>query len=240
MKKFLGIFILLIFIAAGVCAYIFPGTPYYYKCTHDFEITDSIWNDIPNDLPKLSDDYADFSTLGIRITAWNDMEVRHTNDEKNVIWANEDNSHMVCVNQERINENEDFLDMTGINHNDLAAYCKSAEKTTPESEYEFTKLTASLTIKDFDIHNYKNSKTFYKIMKKKNEDFCNDSGTPLVFYPVDGVGYRGYLRTSKIADDNEAIITIFPEKDKRTRYTIAFSLGNINEALSIAESIKLV
>ena len=44
-------------------------------------MTDNIWEDIPKDLPKLSEGYADFSTMGIRITAWNDMEAQRTNDE---------------------------------------------------------------------------------------------------------------------------------------------------------------
>ena len=47
MKKFLGILFLLIIVAAGVCAYFFPGIPYKYKCTHELELTDSIWETFP-------------------------------------------------------------------------------------------------------------------------------------------------------------------------------------------------
>lgn len=239
MKKFLGILILLIFIAAGVCAYIFPGTPYYYKCTHEFKITDNIWENATTEPLTSIADYENFTSPYLRITAWSDMKLRPSKDEKITIWANEDNSHLICITQERISENEDFLDMTGINHDDLDTYCKDTEKTTPENKYEFVKLMASLTMDDLDIHNYKDSKTFYKIMKKKNENFCNDAGEPLRLCPVDGVGYRGYLRTSQNANDNNIIITIFPEKDKRTRYVIELSETEWNEILAIANSIKL-
>lgn len=244
MKKFLGILFLLILIAAGVCAYFFPGIPYYYKCTHELEMTDNIWEDIPKDLPKLSEGYADFSTMGIRITAWNDMEAQRTNDENNVTWANKDESHYVTVYSERINENDDFLDMTGISHDDLAAYCKSAEKTVPETKYEFVKLMASITMNDFDIHSYKNSKTFYRIMKLKSEDLYFGKEFPVKFYPVDGVGYRGYLVSAVGPDgnhgyENYTIINIYPEKDKHTRYIIDISVTDWNEVLAIANNIKL-
>ena len=244
MKKILGILFLLIIIAAGVCAYFFPGIPYYYKCTHEFEVRDSIWEELPKDLPELSEGYADFSTLGVRITAWNDMEAQRTPDDNTVTWANEDESHVITVYQERVNESSDFLDMTGIDHDDLDAYCKDAEKTTPESKYEFVKLMASLTMDDFDIHNYKNSKTFYKIMKQKNDAPFTDRNNPVKFYPVDGVGYRGDLVKDiavepETASGNYLIINIYPEKDKKTRYIISVRLGDLNESLAIAESIKL-
>ena len=240
MKKFLGILFLLVIIAAGVCAYIFPGTPYYYKCTHELHLTENIWESTPTDVKPLPEDYENYDGFGIRITAWGDMKLRLTKDEKTAIWSNEDNSHLICIAQECISENEDFLDMTGLTHDDLNAYCIQTEKTTPESKYEFVKLMASLTMDDFDIHNYKNSKTFYKIMKKKNDDFCDDTGKPLRLCSVDGVGYRGYLRTSKIANDNEITISIFPENDKRTRYVIALNSSEWNEILAIANSIKLI
>ncbi|MCR4795942.1 MULTISPECIES: hypothetical protein [Ruminococcus] len=244
MKKILGILFLLIIVAAGVCAYFFPGIPYYYKCTHELEIRDSIWEELPKDLPKLSEGYADFSTMGVRITAWNDMEAQRAADDNAVTWANEDKSHMINISQERINESSDFLDMTGITHDDLDAYCKDAEKTTPESKYEFVKLMASLTMDDFDIHNYKNSKTFYRIMKLKSDDFYFGKEFPVKFYPVDGVGYRGYLLSSVEPDGDHgyakfAVINIYPEKDKKTRYIIDISVTDWNEVLAIANSIKL-
>ena len=58
MKKFFGILFLLIIAAAGVCAYFFPGIPYKYKCTHELQLTDSIWETIPDDLPPLPEDCA--------------------------------------------------------------------------------------------------------------------------------------------------------------------------------------
>lgn len=240
MKKFLGILVLLIIVAAGVCAYLFPGTPYYYKCTHELELTENIWEGTPTDIKPLPEDYKNYDGFGVRITAWGDMKLRPTGDEKSSVWSNEDNSHLICITQERISENEDFLDMTGINHDDLNAYCMDTEKTTPENKYEFVKLMASLTMDDFDIHNYKNSKTFYKIMKKKNEDFCDDAGKPLRLCPVDGVGFRGFLMTAKSPDKNaHAVINIYPEKDKRTRYIIDLSVTSPDEVIAVAESIKL-
>ncbi|SEH57162.1 hypothetical protein SAMN02910265_01543 [Ruminococcus flavefaciens] len=244
MKKILGILFLLILVAAGVCAYFFPGIPYYYKCTHELELRDNIWQEIPKDLPKLSEGYADFQTMDIRVTAWNDIEAQRKGDDNNVTWANEDHSHFITIFSERINESEDFLDMTGIDHGELDAYCKDAEKTTPESKYEFVKLMASLTMDDFDIHNYKNSKTFYKIMKQKNEDIFKNRAYPVSFYPVDGVGYRGYLVKGleygyEKNTDKYVVANIYPEKDKKTRYIVIISFTELDEVLAIAESIKL-
>jgi len=244
MKKFLGILFLLILIAAGVCAYFFPGIPYYYKCTHDLEFTENIWEEAPKDLPALTDGYGEYSTDEVRVTAWNDMEAQRSSSKDQIIWENVDNGHFISIYTEQISESSDFLDMTGITHSALDAYCKDAEKTTPENNYEFVKLVASITMKDFDIHSYKNSKTFYKIMKIKSEEFYTGENFPIKFYPVDGVGYRGYLLSGVDPDGdhgykNYAIINVYPEKDKHTRYIITLSVTDWNEVLAIAESIKL-
>jgi hypothetical protein len=238
MKKFLGILFLLVIIAAGVCAYIFPGTPYYYKCTHELHITDNIWEKAPEGLPKLSEGFADFSSMGVRITAWNDMETVNTGSKENVTWQNDNGSHSVSISVEHLSENDDFLDRTGITPEELDQYCKNAEKTTPENKYEFVKLFASLTMDDFDIHNFKNSKTFYKLMLCK-DDLYSAGEVPIKIYPVDGVGFRGYLLTEQNGGQKNAVINIYPEKDKKTRYIIELSVTDWNEILAIANSIKL-
>lgn len=238
MKKFLGILFLLVIIAAGVCAYIFPGTPYYYKCTHELHITDNIWEKVPDDLPKLNDGYADFSSMGIRITAWNDMETVNTSSKDNVTWQNDNGSHCVNLMMEHQSENDDFLDRTGITPEDLDQYCKKAEKTTPENKYEFVKLFASITMDDFDIHNFKNSKTFYKLMLCK-DDLYSTGEAPAKIYPVDGVGFRGYLITDQTDGKKNAVINIYPEKEKKTRYIIDLSVTDQEDVVAVAESIKL-
>ena len=80
MKKFLGILFLLIVIAIGVAAYFFPGIPYYYKCTHEFELLENTVSELPAG-SVLPDDYADYSNLGVRVTAWGDMEAQRTDDK---------------------------------------------------------------------------------------------------------------------------------------------------------------
>ena len=238
MKRFLGILFLLVIVAAGVCAYFFPGIPYKYKCTHDIELTDSIWENAPEDTLALPADNADYSSFGLKITAWGDMKPQRTDDKNSVIWKNGDESHLVSISTERLNDNDDFLDRTGISHEALEQYCKAAEKTTPENRYEFMKLVASLTMDDFDIHSFKNSKTFYRLMKIKNEMYLGED-FPARLYCVDGVGYRGFLYTVAGSEDNSALINIYPERDKHTRYMLEISVPDWNEAIAVARSIKL-
>ena len=139
------------------------------------------------------------------------------------------------VNESRI---EDFLDRTGISHEALDKYCRAVEKTTPESEYEFTKLVMSLNMEDFDIHNFKNSKTFYQLMKCKNESYIDESD-PARYNSVDGVGFRGYLNTIETPDGYTAHVFLYPEREKRTRYIIKISTENFGDIFTIADSIKL-
>ncbi|MCR5600431.1 MAG: hypothetical protein K6G33_06815 [Ruminococcus sp.] len=239
MKKFLGILFLLVIIAAGVCAYVFPGTPYYYKCTHELDLTDNIWENAPTTPEKLPDDYENYSGFDLRITAWGDMRSERTNNKEQLTWKNDDGSHTLSIFSEKLNENSDFLDRTGITKEALEKYCKTAEKTTPENAYEFIKLVTSLTMDDFDIHNFKNAKTFYQLMKLKEEYYMGD-GYPARFYAVDGVGFRGFLITAKSPDNNNyAMVNIYPEKDKRTCYHIDLSVTDQEDVVAVAESIKL-
>lgn len=243
MKKIkVGILFLFIIAAVGVCAYLFPGIPYYYKCTHAL-YTDSIWEELPDDLQKLTEGYEKFSTDDVRITAWDDMETQLSVDKDTVMWQNEDETHYVTITCEALDESEDFSDRIGITHEALDKYCKAAEKTTPENIYEFMKLMASLTMDDFDIHNFRNSKTFYKIMKMKSDEIvCYTDGSffPLSFYPIDGAGYRGYLFICLEApNDNYALVNIYPENDTHKRYIIALSITDLNEVIAVAESIEL-
>lgn len=239
MKKFLGILVLLIIIAAGVCAYLFPGTPYYYKCTHELDLTENIWENTPPNVNPLPEDYENYDGFGVRITAWNDMRSDLSGDKDQLIWKNADDTHSISIVTEKLNENSDFLDRTGITKEALDKYCKAAEKTTPENAYEFVKLVTSLTMDDFDIHNFKNAKTFYQLMKQK-EEFYMGEGFPVRFYAVDGVGFRGFLMTAKSPDQNNyAVVNIYPEKDKRTRYIIDLSITSPDDVIAVAESIKL-
>lgn len=235
MKRFLGILFLLVIVAAGVCAYFFPGIPYKYKCTHDLELTDSIWENIPENIPPLPADYSDYSNFGVRITAWNDMEPVRTNDKTKAKWLNSDEDCWIGITEERLSESDDFLDRTGISHEALDRYCKAVEKTTPENQYEFTKLVASLTMDDFDIHDFKNSKTFYLLMKTKNELYLGSK----MFYCADGVGFRGYFYTKHAPEANQGYMIIYPDRDKHTRYTIEISVFDYYQAFAMAESIKL-
>ena len=78
----------------------------------------------------------------------------------------------------------------------------------------------------------------------RNWEFYTGKDFPIKFYPVDGVGYRGYLLSGVDPDGdhgykNYAIINVYPEKDKHTRYIITLSVTDWNEVLAIAESIKL-
>ena len=164
MKKFLGILFLLIIVAAGVCAYLFPGIPYKYKCTNELQTTDSLWENAPEQLTPLSCDTADYSNFDLRMTAWDDMKPARTDSKDSAMWQNGDEIHRIKITEEHLSESEDFLDRTGISHEALDKYCRAVEKTTPESEYEFTKLVMSLNMEDLDIHNFKNSKTFYQLM----------------------------------------------------------------------------
>lgn len=238
MKKFLGILFLLIVIAIGVAAYFFPGIPYYYKCTHEFKLMDSIISDLPTDLPPVSDEPADYSALGIKLTAWEDMEPVRTDDKNSSIWENEDRSHFISVYAESLGSNYDFLDRTGISHEDLDRYCKKMEKTTPETLPEFVKLVCSLTMEDFDIHDSKNAKTFYRMMDIKNKEYIDDIHQ-INFYTADGVGYRGYLKTANAPAGDYALINIYPDKDKQKRYIIEMSVTDWNEVKAVTESIKL-
>ncbi|MBQ6034381.1 MAG: hypothetical protein IJL33_02675 [Ruminococcus sp.] len=238
MKKFFGILFLLVIVAAGVCAYFFPGIPYKYKCTHELQLTDSIWETIPDDLPPLPADYTDYSSFGLRLTAWDDMKPMRTDDKSEAKWQNGDDTHYIIINELNISESDDFLDRTGISKEALDRYCKAVEKTTPENGYEFTKLKMSLTMEDFDIHDFKNSKTFYLMMKEKNEAYFGENN-PKVYYSVDGVGFRGCLHIEKVSDYNMAYIDIYPERDKKTKYRIGIKVTDTNEILAIANSIKL-
>lgn len=237
MKKILGIIIILVIASAGACAYFFPGIPYYYKCTHEL-YTESIWKNIPDELPELKTGFTDFSTGEVRMTAWDDMEAQRSGTNDTVSWANEDETHFISITSEVRSENEDFLDRTGITHEDLDKYCKAAEKTTPENTYELVKLMAGLTMDDFDIHNFRNSKTFYKLMKLKNELYTGEE-LPTALYPIDGVGYRGYLAASTGPEEDLSLINIYPERDRHKRYIIAISVTDWNEVIAAAKSIKL-
>ena len=239
MKKFLGILFLLIVIAVGVCVFFFPGIPYYYKCTHEFELLENTVSELPAG-SVLPDDYADYSNLGVRVTAWGDMEAQRTDDKNQGLWENKDGSHFISVYAENLGDNYDFLDRTGISHEALDRYCKAVEKTTPEFPYDFVKLVASITMEDFDIHDSKNAKTFYKMMGLKNDEFCHGADCSADLYIVDGVGYHGYMRTLESASgENDAVINIYPEKNKHRRYIISLSFTDRDDILAIAESVKL-
>ena len=238
MKKFLGALFLLVIAGLGICAYFFPGLPYYYKCKHDFITTDSIWYDIPGDIPKLGENYDTYSSLGVRITAWEGMEPVRTDEKDSVMWGNKDTNLFVSVYSDTLGDNYDFLDMTGIDPEDLNAYCKKMHKTPPENKYEFVRLAAMLTMDDFDIHSRKNAKTFYKIMSCKN-DIISDEANSVKFYPVEGVGYRGFLLTQDTPEGQLSNINIYPEKDRRRRYILATSVTDWDEVIAIAESIQL-
>ena len=238
MKRFLGILFLLVIAAAVVCAYFFPGIPYKYKCTNELQTTYSLWNDTPENLQPISGDTADYSNFGLKLTAWDDMKPVRTDSKDSAMWQNGDEIHRIKITEEHLSESEDFLDRTGISHEALDKYCRAVEKTTPESEYEFTKLVMSLNMEDFDIHNFKNSKTFYLLMKCKNESYI-DEGNPIRYYSVDGVGFRGYLITSQTPDGYMANINLYPERDKRTKYLLKISAEDFNEMFTIANSIKL-
>ena len=238
MKKVLGILFLLVIVAAGVCAYFFPGIPYKYKCTHELELTDSIWENTPDNLPPLSGEYTDYASFGLRLTAWDDLKPVRTDDKSEAKFQNDDGSHYISINEVNIGENEDFLDRTGISPEALDRYCKAVEKTTPENGYEFTKLKMSLTMEDFDIHDFKNSKTFYLLMKEKNNAYFGENN-PKKYYAVDGVGFRGCLHVERVSDHNAAYIDIYPERDKKKKYRLGILVTDINEMLAVANSIKL-
>ncbi len=93
--------------------------------------------------------------------------------------------------------------------------------------------------RQFDIHDMKNAKTFSKMMSIKNENFVRGN-TPLEHYIVDGVGYHGFMLISEDAESGkEAVINVYPEKNKHKRYIIILSFTDKDEILSIAGKIKL-
>lgn len=238
MKKFLGILFLLIVIAVGVCVFFFPGIPYYYKCTHEFGLLENTVSELPAG-SVLPDDYADYSNLGVRVTAWGDMEAQRTDDKNQGLWENKDGSHVISVYAENLGDNYDFLDRTGISHEALDRYCKAVKKATPETPYDFMKLVGSVTMEDFDIHDSKNAKTFYRIMSMKNDLYTGEDH-PVELYSVDGVGYHGYMVIAEAPENHtETIINIYPEKNKHRRYIISLSFTDRDDILAIAEHIKL-
>jgi len=238
MKRFLGILFLLIIAAAGVTVFFFPGIPYYYKCTHDLKSTENILTDIPSDLPPIEGGTSEYSSLGLKLTAWKDMEAQRTDDKNQALWENKDRTHVVSIYTENIGGNFDFLDRTGISHEDLDRYCKKIKKSTPDGNLEFVRLIASLTMDDFDIHDFSNAATFYKMMKIKNDMYISDD-YPVRIYTVDGVGYRGFLLIAQAPDESLSVINIYPEKDKHVRYVVGTSVNSWDEVKSIADSIKL-
>lgn len=238
MKKFFGILFLLLIVSAGAAAYFFPGIPWYYKVKHEFALTDSIWEAYPEELSGLPEDYEVYSDLGLRITAWNDMKPVIEEDNDSAMWHNDDESHFVYIHRETLSDSYDFLDNTGITPEALERFCKEAEKTTPENTCELMRLTAMLTMDDFDIHDSKNAKTFHKLMRIKNESYLGE-GYPVKYYPADGVGYRGILMTADAPDGKYANIIIYPEKDKHHRYLLELSVTDWDEILEITESIQL-
>ena len=238
MKKIFGVLFFLIIAAIGVCAYFFPGLPYYYKTKHEFDETGSIWYDVPKELPELSDGYDLYSSLGVRITAWKGMEPVRTDEKDAVMWGSKDENLFVSVCVDTLGENYDFLDMTGIDPEDLDRYCRKIQKTTPENKYEFVRLASMLTMDDFDLRSRKNAKTAYRIMSCKNDLIAGESNK-VSFYPVDGVGFRGFLITHDTPEGQTAFINIYPEMDKRHRYILSMSVTDWNEVLAIAESVQL-
>ncbi len=239
MKKILGILFFLIIAAIGVCAYFFPGLPYYFKIRHEFSETGSIWYHVPEKLPELgSDSYDLYSSLGVRLTAWEGMEPVHTEEKDTVMWGSKDTKLFVSICQETLGENSDFLDMTGIDPEDLDTYCKKAQKTTPGNKCEFVRLAAMLTMDDFDIHSAQNAKTFYKIMTCKN-DLINGEPGSLRFYPAEGVGFQGFLQTIDNSEGKYAFINIYPERDKKHFYILSMTVTDWDEVIAIAESIQL-
>lgn len=238
MKKFFGILFLLIIVSVGAAAYFFPGTPWYYKVKHEFALTDSIWETYPEGLPELPKDYEVYSDLGLRITAWNGMKPEIEEDKDSAEWHSDDKSRFVYIHRETLSDSYDFLDNTGITTEALERFCKEAEKTTPENIGELMRLIAMLTMDDFDIHDSKNAKTFYKLMDIKNESYLGE-GYPVRYYPADGVGYRGILVTAQAPDGKYANISIYPEKDKHHRYLLELSVTDWDEILKITESIQL-
>lgn len=239
MKKFLGILFLLIVAAFGVCAYFFPGLPYYYKTKHEFRETGSIWYELPDKLPELSSDSYDlYSSLGLRITAWKDMEPVHTEEKDAVMWGSKDTNLFVSVCQDTLGENYDFLDMTGIDPEDLENYCKKAQRSTPQNKGEFVRLAAMLTMDDIDLHSSRNAKTFYKIMNCKN-DLISEDASSVKFYPAEGVGFLGFIQTNDTPDGQYAFINIYPERDKKHRYILSMSVTDWDEVIAIAQSIQL-
>lgn len=240
-KKILVILFLLIITAVGVCACLFPGIPYYYKCTHGL-YTENIWEKLPDDLPELTGDYENFSIDDVHITAWDDMETQQIWNENTIEWQNGDETHYVTITSEALDESEDFSDITGVTYEAFDKYCKTVGKTTPENIYEFVKLMANLTMDDFNIHNFQNSKIFCKIMEMKSELVGYTDGilSTAKFYPVDGTGYHGYLLiTLEVTGDNFALVNIYPENDTHKRYIIALSFTDLNEVIAVAESIEL-
>lgn len=238
MKKFLGILFFLIIAAAGATAIFFPGIPYYYKCTHELKYKENILADIPSDLPPIEGGTSEYSSLGLKLSAWKDMEAQRTDDKNQVLWENKDRTHIVSIYTETLGSNQDFLDRTGISHEDLDRYCKKIKKTTPDGALEFVRLIASLTMDDFDIHDFSNAATFYKMMKIKNDMYISED-YPVKIYTVDGVGYRGFLLIAQSSSNSLSVINIYPEKDKHIRYVVGTSVTGWDEVKAIADSIKL-
>ena len=100
------------------------------------------------------------------------------------------------------------------------------------------RLAATLTMKDIDIHSSRNAKTFYKIMNCKNDLIFEDVSSAK-FYPVEGVGFRGFLQTNDASDGQYAFINIYPERDKKHRYILSMSVTDWDEVIAMAESIQL-
>ena len=238
MKKILGILFFVIIAALGVCAYFFPGLPYYFKTKQEFSETGSIWYDIPQNLPELSKGYDLYSSLGVRITAWEGMEPVRTDEKDSVMWGSKDTNLFVSVCVNTLGENDDFLDMTGIDPEDLENYCLKKHKTPPDNKCEFVRLATTLTMNDIDIHSSRNAKTFYKIMNCKN-DMLRQNFNSMKFYPVEGVGFQGFLQTTDAPEGKYAFINIYPEKDKKHFYILSMSVTDWDEVIAIAESIQL-
>lgn len=234
MKKVLTALLLLIAAAAAVVFIFFPGLPWYIKVDREYSDIGASCAKIPADIPASSEEFEAYTGSGLMFSAWQGM-TEELSDKGGASWTASSGSSLTAVS-EVLPDGDGFLDNTGLSLKELESFCKSCKKSVPENEYEFDKLLLGISMQDFNIHDRKNSKIFYKLAGIKSSlDVAEGQ-----YYELDGVGFRGLLYVSEAPEGmSSGEIGIYPERDRRSRINISISAADRNELLLVAETIKL-
>lgn len=230
-KKKVVVILSVLLAAILIIAIFFPGLPWYIRIKKEYEYIDKSLELFP-DSNTVPENYVEYSVSGVSLLAPEGLEITEDN---NIGKGFANDSVEIFITE--LTPDDYIINFKGeiISEENLQQFCDFSSLDFPQSNYDKYNLQLSLSMDNFNIHNRKQSETFYKLADYRDSWFGHWEN----IYRFDKENFKGFLRIHDLGEYLSGQAMIFPDSNPDNYIMITISPEKREDIFKIADTIRL-